>query len=99
MNCGRIFLMLYIFIVIAYSRSKTCDTKKYSCVPERLCRTKVNAMNGTCKGKGNVCCNIRKKHTCTLFGGRCKPKNTHCHYIQKASKSCGKKKKCCTYLE
>uniref|UniRef100_C9W1F6 Carboxypeptidase inhibitor n=1 Tax=Rhipicephalus sanguineus TaxID=34632 RepID=C9W1F6_RHISA len=81
-----------------YSHHKTCQGKKKTCMPKTHCPS-TSRTKGTCKGKGKVCCSVRTKNVCPLFGGVCERNKTRCHTLQKASKYCGKNKKCCIYLQ
>uniref|UniRef100_A0A224YDG9 Carboxypeptidase inhibitor n=1 Tax=Rhipicephalus zambeziensis TaxID=60191 RepID=A0A224YDG9_9ACAR len=80
-------------------RSGNCNSKTTSCVPKMYCPSKRLNTNHTCKGKGQVCCNIRKKNVCRLFGGTCEPTKVQCHVLRNVSTLCGKRKKCCVYMK
>uniref|UniRef100_A0A224Y2Q7 Carboxypeptidase inhibitor n=1 Tax=Rhipicephalus zambeziensis TaxID=60191 RepID=A0A224Y2Q7_9ACAR len=55
MNCGRIFLMLYIFIVIeSVNSANECTQPNTSCYARDVCALLGGVVRGTCfKG---VCC-------------------------------------------
>ncbi|KAL1474239.1 hypothetical protein MTO96_038138 [Rhipicephalus appendiculatus] len=89
-------LILFLVLIIADSIALECKRRKTSCLAKDVCKafngkTYENCFHG-------VCCNTRKRNTCSLFRGKCvsaKKDKKGCQQLKNASHSCGKNKICC----
>uniref|UniRef100_L7M9P8 Putative carboxypeptidase inhibitor n=1 Tax=Rhipicephalus pulchellus TaxID=72859 RepID=L7M9P8_RHIPC len=77
-------------------RRKQCKTPGTMCMAEQDCKYLKGRKSEKCfRG---VCCKTEKERNCTLYGGECQPKNTSCSTLKNGSKTCGKDRKCCVWL-